>query len=253
MIYDLQKASMWKRVSAWLFDTILLSIVAVGFAFLLSTILGYDKYNDRLQTAYDRYESEYGISFDIAEEDYLALDPTQKEVYDKAYTALSEDGEALYAYNMVIYLTLIILSVGILLAYLLLEFVIPLFLKNGQTLGKKIFGICLMRNDGVRLPTLSLLVRTLLGKYTVETMVPVLILVMIFFNFLGLAGTLTILGLLILQIVVLAVTKTNSAIHDLLAGTVVVDMSSQMIFENEEAMLEYKKKIAAEAAAKTDY
>ena len=40
MIYDLQKASMWKRVSAWLFDTILLSIVAVGFAFLLSTILG---------------------------------------------------------------------------------------------------------------------------------------------------------------------------------------------------------------------
>ena len=174
-------------------------------------------------------------------------------MYDKAYTALSEDGEALYAYNMVIYLTLIILSVGILLAYLLLEFVIPLFLKNGQTLGKKIFGICLMRNDGVRLPTLSLLVRTLLGKYTVETMVPVLILVMIFFNFLGLAGTLTILGLLILQIVVLAVTKTNSAIHDLLAGTVVVDMASQMIFENEEAMLEYKKKIAAEAAAQTDY
>ena len=38
MILDLQKASMWKRISAFLFDGILLSIVAVLFALVLSTL-----------------------------------------------------------------------------------------------------------------------------------------------------------------------------------------------------------------------
>ena len=32
MIFDLQKASMWKRISAFLFDFILFGIVAVLFA-----------------------------------------------------------------------------------------------------------------------------------------------------------------------------------------------------------------------------
>ena len=41
MIFDLQKASMWKRISASLFDFILLVIAVAGFAFLLSAILDY--------------------------------------------------------------------------------------------------------------------------------------------------------------------------------------------------------------------
>ena len=42
MIYDLQKASMWKRISAAMFDGILLGIAAVLFAWLLSLALGFD-------------------------------------------------------------------------------------------------------------------------------------------------------------------------------------------------------------------
>ena len=41
-------------------------------------------------------------------------------------------------------------------------------------------------------------------------------------------------------------TKTNSTIHDILAKTVVVDLSSQMIFDSEEAMIDYKTKLHAE-------
>ena len=48
MIYDLQRASMWKRISAWLLDAILLCIVATLMAFLLSTALNYDKYSAQL-------------------------------------------------------------------------------------------------------------------------------------------------------------------------------------------------------------
>ena len=39
MIYDLQRASMLKRISAWLLDAILLCIIATLMAFLLSTAL----------------------------------------------------------------------------------------------------------------------------------------------------------------------------------------------------------------------
>ena len=64
----------------------------------------------------------------------------QKETYDAAYDALIADEEAMKAYNMMVNLTLVITTCGILLAVLLWELLIPLFLGNGQTLGKKIFG-----------------------------------------------------------------------------------------------------------------
>ena len=89
---------------------------------------------------------------------------------------------------MIINLTLVITSISILLGYLLLEFVVPLIFKNGQTLGKKIFGIALMRNDGVKINTVMLFVRTVLGKYTIETMVPVLVIIMTFFGSAGIIG-----------------------------------------------------------------
>ena len=39
-MFDLQKASMLKRASAWLLDVILLSVLATGFALLLSAAFG---------------------------------------------------------------------------------------------------------------------------------------------------------------------------------------------------------------------
>ena len=54
MVHDIQKASFWKRISAYIFDMIMLVIVAVGIAFLLSTLLGYDSYSDRLNACYTK-------------------------------------------------------------------------------------------------------------------------------------------------------------------------------------------------------
>ena len=73
MIFDLQKASMWKRASAFLFDFILLVIAVAGFAFLLSTVLDFDKHNAALNDAYAKYEAEYGVVFDISQEEFMNL------------------------------------------------------------------------------------------------------------------------------------------------------------------------------------
>lgn len=254
MVYDLQKASIWKRLSAWLFDGMMVAMLAVGFGFLLSGLLGYNGYNEKVEQAYAKYEAEYGItSFKITQSEYQAMSDSQRQNYDAAYQALTADREAMWAYSMVLRLTLVMTSLGIFLAVLIWEFVVPLRLGNGQTLGKKIFGLCLIRNDGVRVNNLQLFTRALLGKFTLETMVPVYIVLMIFWGTTGVTGTMVLGGLLIAQLVCLAVTRTNSAIHDLLAGTVVVDSGSQRIFRTTEDLIAFQKKVAAERAARQTY
>lgn len=253
MIYDLQKASMLKRASAYILDMILLAVVMTGAAFGLSAMLGYDSYSDTLNRVYEEYETEYGIDFDISSEEYAALSREEQKVYEDVNKLLNQDEEAIEAYNMTVNLALVITSVSILIGYLILEFVIPIIFKNGQTVGKKIFGIGLIRQDGVRITTLMLFVRTLLGKCTVETMLPAYIFILIIFGNLGMTGTVILAGFAILQIALMATSRTNSAIHDMMAATVAVDLNSQMIFDSEAELLAYKNKLHAENAARDKY
>ena len=82
-----------------------------------------------------------------------------------------------------------------------------------------------------------------------ETMVPVLLVTMIYFGVLGSVGTITIGLLLVLQVSVMVATQTNSSIHDLLSDTVVVDYSSQKIFESQEALIAFKEEEHAKEVA----
>lgn len=250
---DIQRASMWKRISAWLLDIILLSIVAVALGWLLSLAFGYDSSNQALEEGYARYEQRYGVTFDISGEEYAAMTEEDRQNYDEAYAALIADADVLYYYNLVLNLTMVILTLAILAAYLLLEFGLPLLLGNGQTLGKKVFGICLMSSNGVQLRPVQLFVRAILGKFTLGTMIPVYVILMLFFNTVGLTGTLLLLALVVIQLVSLAVTRNRTALQDMLASTVVVDFASQRIFRSTEELIEYTKRIHAEQARSQSY
>lgn len=253
MITDLQKASIWKRVSAALFDGILLSVVVVGAAFLLSLITGFDGHNDALTTAYARYEQQYGVTFELTRDEFTALGQEELARYNEAYDRLCKDKEAMYAYNMVVNLTMLISSLSVLAGYLLLEFAVPLFLGEGRTLGKKIFGLAVMRTDEIRINGPLLFIRAILGKYTFETMVPVLLVFMLMFNMAGFEALIALGLLALLQVILVIATSTNSLIHDVLAKTVVVDYASQRIFADQQELLEYKKKLHAERAARQEY
>lgn len=253
MIYDIQKASTLKRISAWMLDTILLIILVTGIAALLSGLTNYDSYNERLLASYDRIEQQYGVDFDITQEELGALTEEEKQQYDDAFTALSEDEEAIYVYNMLINLSLTITSVSILLAYVVTEMAIPLLLGNGQTVGKKIFGLAVMRSGGVKINTVCLFIRTILGKYTIGTMIPVLIVIMLIFGTVGVVGTAIAGAVVLIQIILMIATPNNCTIHDILADTVVVDFSSQMIFNSPEDRTAYMEKYAAEQSSRDRY
>ena len=259
MICDLQKASLLKRFSAFLLDFILICIIAVGAAALFSLILNFDKTYD---VYYDRYEivfqasdeqirQELGIDFSWTD-GVDKLTPEQKTKYDqyveKLSEALNKDEQLVIAYNNVIILTLTIVPLSIFVAFVLLEFVVPLILKNGQTVGKKVFGIAVCHTNGVRLRTFSLFVRGVIGKYTIETMVPIFLILMMFFR--GGVTALVVIGLLlVLQLVLMTKTKTRSFIHDVISYSCEVDLSSQMIFDTEDDRLRYITEDHAQSSA----
>ena len=245
-MYDLQKASMWRRISAFLCDAVALCIVVAGFILLFSAVFGYDGHVARLEDISESYETKYNVDFDITDEDYKKLTEAEQAQYKLAMDDFAKDSEANRVYNLLINLSFAMISIGILISFLLLHLLVPLLFGHGQTLGKKIFGVAVMREDGVKLEPLLLFTREILGKYTVETMLPVLIVLMIYWDAIGFLGTLIVLGLLILETMLLATTAKRQALHDKIAHTVAVDYASQRIFDSVEDMIAYKQRIHAE-------
>lgn len=242
---DFQKASIVKRISAGLLDLILLAVLAAGFLLLIAKITNYDKYSDDLSARYEEYSEQVGVNINITSDEYELLTDDQKEDYDAKYNAfvslIQNDLECVKIYNICVNLIIIMFSIGILLSYLLLEFIVPLIFKNGQTIGKKIFGLALVNKNCVKVNSTQVLIRTLFGKYTLETMIPFFLLYMIIFDSLGILGFIIIVAIAIIELIILFVDWKRPLLHDLLAYTYVCDFASQKIFESEEARIKFSE------------
>lgn len=243
---EVQTAGMWKRISAALLDLVLLFALAIGVAWFLSWALGYDANVQKLEGTIQSYEQTYGVDYDITQEAFDALTDAERAKYDEASQALSQDAEANRLYSLLFSHTLLIVTFGLLIPTVLLEFIAPLLFKDGRTIGKKIFGLAVMRENRVRITPTLLFIRAILGKYTIELMVPVLAIFMMIFLGMGLVGVIILGGLTVLQIVFLCSSPMRPVIHDKLSGTVAVDYASQKIFDTYEDLLEYQKRIHAE-------
>lgn len=271
MIFDIQKASVLKRISAFLLDAILLVILAVGFAWPISYICKYDKYVD-LSEKYNEEYSEYKKTYEqqlknsfceddedfykalekLMTSDYETLSEENKKAYDD-YNALTPTEEVNRVVKLVYNVMLLMTSLGLFFAYLILEFVIPILLKNGQTVGKKIFGLGFVRPDCVKINTVALFARTVLGKYTIETMVPVFSYYLIILGNAGIWGLLVIALVLLIDLGMFVFTKDHTTIHDLIAGTVAIDLSTQKVFNSEEELIEKKKEIHSKQVSTKKY
>lgn len=256
MIYDLQKASFWKRISAFLFDTVIMLVVVVAIAWLMSTVMNYELHFNNMENEKNiekqKIEAEYGCELDLSV-GYEQMSEQQKEMYDKLDKAVSENDTIQAAAFLLLNYSLVICIVSTFAAYALLEFAVPMIFKNGQTLGKKLFSIGVIRTSTVKASPFVLFVRMLFGKFTIETVLPMFVLIMMFFGIIGIIGPIVILGLLVLELIAVLATRTRSTIHDLVSDTCVVDMSTQMVFESEQALMEYKKKIHEEQVSSTPY
>ena len=254
MSISLQKANFWKRISAYILDFILTVILTTGAALAVSAIVKYDAcleaYQARQEVFLQQIEDKHDINLQITEEEYNALSQEEKEAYDKAKgIALQEldellkaDSEFMALHSKIFSLVLTISCISVLIGVAGAYFIVPLFLKNGQTLGKKVFGLAVMRTNCVKISNPILFVRSIVGLYAMETMFPIFLFIMVLFGMLNIVGIIVLALFFILQIGVMIATQTNSSIHDLLSDTVVVDFASQQIFDSEEELIAYKQK-----------
>ena len=249
MIYDIQKASILKRVSAFLLDFICLLIACTGFSFVMSSITNYDETLKEMDTYYIEYKEEYGFDFrEVTEEMYNKYTEVEKKHYDDTYELFVNDKDVVRVHNLMVSKTTLIVTIGILLGFVLTEFIVPLILKDGQTVGKKCFNICVVNENCVRVKPFVLFVRTILGKYTIETMIIVFLIISMIFGQITIVKLFVILAILVANLTMIITNKNKAMIHDLIAYTVVVDKASQMIFENQDELIKYKEKIALQKA-----
>ncbi len=245
---------MWKRISAYLFDTIIIFILMVGVAYLTSVITRYDDYTTAFEEREAIYEEEFGIDFDITKEIYEGLSDEEKAKYpedypdklDAAQKKLGSDSKAAYYYAMIMSLIVLIISVSVIVSFVVYEFAVPLFLGNGQTLGKKIFGIAVVRSDLVKVSGPVMFARAVLGKCTVELLLPF---VMIFA--MGIVGTVCAALISIMSLCLLIFTKNRTPIHEVISHTLTVDITSQRIFDSVEDLVAYKNRIHRESVSES--
>lgn len=257
MSFSLQKANFWKRISAFIFDAILAFCLILGVGIGVSFLLDYDTKVDTLKAVRTEIETQfefdkYGLSFDLSEEEYKKLDDATKQIYDDANKAFLQDERTGASFRELMLLAILNVAVSVFVADLVIYFVVPILFKNGQTLGKKCFGLAVIRSSGVKVSKPILLIRSMIGRFAMETMVPLTIVSMILLGMLGAVGIITLVLFAGLEIGVFLATKTNSCIHDLVSDTVVVDMSSQQIFETVEERIAYDEEQAAIKAAEAE-
>ena len=266
MIYDLQKANSLKRFMAFLLDLIILIIFVTGFMWIVSSITNYDSYSDAMSNEIAKIEESFGISdivkqYDVDLDKFSTMSEEEKNklpqdvviALEDCIKSINSNPKISEAYIMMMNLTLLMVSVSFLLSFVILELIVPAIFKNGQTIGKKIFSLAVMRIDGVKVTPLIMFVRSILGKYTVETMIPLIIILMAFYGVANIVMLMVIPLILLFELILIIATKTNSMIHDILSSTVLVDLQSQMIFDSVEAKNEYRLHLHNEEVKESKY
>lgn len=258
MVYDFQRASMTKRIPAWILDFILLITLATGFLWAWSHFIDIAPHTDAMLSIEAQHKAKYDGQLKVSIEEYEKMTEEEKiekltaedrlaiqKAIEKINEELFQNDEYLNAFGGAISSIFSMIALSCLCAYFILDFLIPLWLKNGQTIGKKCFGVALMRKDGIKVTPFMMFTRTILGKCSVELMFPAMLYVI-------LGGSVVALGIcaisLLAQIIVPLATRNKTAIHDLVACTVAVDMSSQMIFDSVEEMEAYNAQFDVDKA-----
>ncbi len=240
------KAPPIKRFAAYLIDLVLLLAITVGISVGMWSAMNLQSYTEGLQPYYEKYEQEFGVDFDASP---YELGEKELEKYNAAYEAMDKDPEATAIKNKIMSILLISAAVGSLAGYLILEVMLPLIFKNGQSLGKKIMGLCVMHKDHVRISVMQVIYRAILGKYFIGTLVPMALLAMQNFKIWIISGSTIVAVIAMTQAFIVLLSQANCGIHDKLFHTVVADFNQQYIFNSREERRAYDRELEERESA----
>ena len=188
------------RAAALILDAVLLLVLFTGILYIISLIADFDAHYALLQEEYKKVG-------------YLIFDPESKEFvtitmdnpnYNHVIDLINENEVLLTELAFVNRFSVNAPLIGIAISLFVLEFIVPLILKNGQTIGMKFFKIALISKNNLAITNTQLFARCVIGKIAILGVIPVLSLLYIFLNAGGgLFGTSLLLIVIIVQIVML--------------------------------------------------
>lgn len=135
----------YRRISAFLIDVFLVTFVSTIF----SSISYVNPFIENYKVAYDEYREIYK-----SENESVLTNPTIKNVVDYSNKMSKQIYKIDYSmlFNNIYYLV-----------FSFLYFVLFAYFTNGQTLGKKLFKLKVVRQDGEKVKLSNLMLRTLLS------------------------------------------------------------------------------------------
>ena len=238
-VYSLNLAPMGKRLAAWLLDFILTITLAVGFMLFTSVILNYDKEVEKLNEYYDIHNV-YRTD-ENGNKNFCEANPNDE--YDScnvAWAKFAEDEAAVAQYNKVNEYTIAILSSGLVLSIMSMYFVVPLCLKHGRTVGKKVMGISLISYEEIKVSHKQMFIRALMGNFLVLSMIPVLLFFTAMISGGGFLYSFIAFAIEFANIVATISSKKKQNFPDMIAKTIAVDTATQIICDTKEQLSELK-------------
>lgn len=226
-MYEVYNGKMFSRIAALIVDLIIVLCIFVTIDILITKNVANNvwQYDDKV-SQYENYQIDYGIAHKDAEGNLIYVD----DVENSTLEAFKSDESVLALAQDITTLQIIQISFDLFVSEILVFFVLPLIFKNGQTLGKKLMRLGLVNSKGLKVANWAVFARFIIGIYAVESIISVL--------------TFSPVPLL-LSFLIALFTKKKTALHDLIAGTRVIDIDKTIIFETFEeksaAIEEYEK------------
>jgi uncharacterized RDD family membrane protein YckC len=242
------KASPLKRLAALVIDLILLLAITLGVVAAMYSSMDYAKHEEQYEISCQKYSEQFGVDLTASRTEQSELSDEEIAKYTKAWEAFNADETAMNAVKSMLGINLLSLAVGFFAAYLILELLLPLIFGNGQTIGKKILGLCVMHKYHVRVGTAQMIFRTILGKYFIETLIPVVMFQLRNYGALGTTASLVLAGIAMTQGFFVLMSQANCGIHDKLFKTVVADFNEQYIFDTLDERIDFEEAYEEELA-----
>ena len=221
------------RFAAFIIDAILLVILLTGCLYIFSMIFQYDAH---LATLESEYIKEGYLILNVEKNIYEYLAETAPN-YNAVLESVKNNQVILQEQQYLATYTTNVPALSIAIVLLILEFIVPLFLKNGQTVGMKVFKIALISNNNIRISSLQLFARCLIGKIAILGVIPMFAISYILINPTGgLLGTIILIIIAIIQITTIVKSKNHAGIQDIIAQVYPVNFAETVIYRNKEEL-----------------
>lgn len=179
------------------------------------------------------------VSYYYVSDSEIENDPIAKEykyIYFYSLSELTSLPRPTKDYqNFALYGTTLPLALGLTLGILIFFFIIPMCFKNGETIGKLVMHTCLVNKLGYQYRRIQLVPRFIFMALSV--------LLIIYFVGINLITVGILSALLLASFITMILTKDHKAIHDFIAGTLVIDKRNSTWFKDINEEERYQKQV----------